>query len=172
MAKGTVKTAPKDHPAANALTRALRFEKTGMRYFGAAAAKAGDPFAKSVFTLLADMERKHMEDIRDIARKLGEDGKFPQVSSANSEGRMRLFQREYGRIRKERMLTGDAAAAMRKALGFEAEGREMYSRMSKAATDRQEKKFFHLLAVEEEGHFEIIYEYLDFLEASGLRMRE
>ncbi|MEW6719000.1 MAG: ferritin family protein [Thermodesulfobacteriota bacterium] len=173
MAKGTEKSAPKDSPAANALTRALRFEKTGMRYFDLASAKAGDPFAKSLFALLADMERKHMEDIRDIARKLGENnGKFPQVSAANSEGRMRLFQREYGRIKKEKMLTGDAAAAMRKALGFEAEGREMYSRMSRAATNPQEKKFFRLLAVEEESHFEIIYEYLDFLEATGLRMRE
>jgi hypothetical protein len=35
-----------------------------------------------------------------------------------------------------------------------------------------EKKFFGLLSAEEAGHFEVIYEYLDFLEATGLRMGE
>ncbi len=166
------KPAPKENRTANALTRALRFETTGMRYYDLAAGKAADPFAKSLFVLLAGMERKHMDDIREISRRLGEKGKFPAVSVTDSEGRMRLFKREYGRIKKEKTITGDAAAAMRKALGFEAEGREMYSRMSKAAADPQERRFFRLLAHEEQNHFEIIYEYLDWLEATGLRMGE
>jgi len=166
------RSAPKNDRAANALTRALRFEKTGLRYFTLSAAKAADDFAKRVFDLLADMERKHMEDIQAIARHLGEKGKFPVVSATNSEGRMRLFKREYSRIKREKTISGDAAAAMRKALGFEAEGREMYTRMSKAATDRQEKRFYGTLASEEQKHFEIIYEYLDYLESSGLRMGE
>jgi rubrerythrin len=166
------KSAPKNDRAANALTRALRFEKTGMRYFTVSAAKAADDFAKRVFALLADMERRHMEDIQAIARQLGEKGKFPAVSFTNSEGRMRLFKREYSRIKKEKAISGDAASAMRKALGFEAEGREMYTRMSKASTDRQEKRFYGILASEEQKHFEIIYEYLDYLESSGLRMGE
>jgi rubrerythrin len=83
-----------------------------------------------------------------------------------------MFQRESRRIRKEKTISGDAAAAMRKALGFEAEGREMYRRMSEGATNPQERKFFKLLSNEESQHFEIIYEYLDFLEATGLRMGE
>jgi hypothetical protein len=56
--------------------------------------------------------------------------------------------------------------------GFEAEGREMYLRMSKAAPGRQEKAFFRLPSLEEQVHFEILCEYLDYLEATGLRMRE
>ncbi len=167
-----VKPAPKEDRAANALTRALRFEKTGMRYYELAASKAMDPIAKRTFALLADMERKHMADILEIALRLEEKGKFPAVSATSSEGRMRLFKKECSRIRKEKTISGDAAAAMRKALGFEAEGREMYARMSKAAPGPQEKRFFRLLSVEEQAHFEIIYEYLDYLEAAGLRMRE
>lgn len=170
--KKAEKPAWKDDRAANALTRALRFEKTGMRYYELAASKAADPFAKKTFILLAGMERKHMDDIREIARRLEEKGKFPAVSMTDSEGRMRLFKRECGRIRKEKTISGDAAATMRKALGFEAEGREMYARMSKAAPGRQEKTFFRMLSLEEQAHFEIIYEYLDYLEATGLRMRE
>ena len=166
------KPAPKNGNAGSALTRALRFEKTGMRYFTMSAQKATDGFAKGVFTLLATMERKHYEDIREIAGKMEEDGKFPVVSLVSSEGRMRLFKREYSRIKKEKSITGDAAVAMRKALGFEAEGREMYTRMSENSSNRQEKAFFRILASEEQKHFDIIYEYLDFLENSGLRMRE
>jgi rubrerythrin len=169
---------PKATPAkgkrnpAGALTRALRFEKQGKRFFTAAAAKSSDAFARRVFELLAVLEDKHMQDILAISRKLGEEGKFPAVSSAPSEARMRMFQRETRRIRKEKTISGDAAAAMRKALGFEAEGREMYRRMSEGATNPQERKFFKLLSNEESTHFEVIYEYLDFLEATGLRMGE
>jgi rubrerythrin len=118
------------------------------------------------------MERKHCEDILAIAKKMEEGGRFPVVSAVSSEGRMRLFKREYSRIKKEKTITGDAAVAMRKALGFEAEGREMYTRMSKNSSNRQEKAFFKLLASEEQKHFDIIYEYLDFLDNSGLRMQD
>ncbi|MHB1039392.1 MAG: ferritin family protein [Desulfobacteria bacterium] len=166
------KPAQKNGNAGSALTRALRFEKTGIRYFTMSAQKATDGFAKGVFALLADMERRHYEDIMAIAKKLDETGKFPAVSTVSSEGRMRLFKREYSRIKKEKTITGDAATAMRKALGFEAEGREMYARMSENAGNRQEKTFFKILSSEEQKHFDIIYEYLDFFESSGLRMGE
>ena len=166
------KPVPKNDVSASAITRALRFEKTGMRYFTVSSQKATDGFAKKVFALLADMERRHFEDIQAIGKKLEETGKFPAVSTVSSEGRMRLFKREYSRIKKEKTITGDAAVAMRKALGFEAEGREMYTRMSEHASNRQEKAFFKILASEEQKHFDIIYEYLDFLENAGLRMGE
>jgi rubrerythrin len=125
---------------ASALERALRFESEGKRFFTAAAAKSADPFAKQVFSLLAQMETKHMEDIQAIARKLEEKGRFPD--------------------------------GMRRALAFEAMGREMYARMSKDATNPQEKRFFKLLSSEEDSHFNIIYEYLDFMENQGLRMQD
>ena len=157
---------------ASALERALRFEREGMRFFTAAAAKSMDPFARQVFSLLAKMETKHMEDIKAIARKLEEEGKFPNVASAPHDARMRLFRREHTRIRKEKVISGEAADGMRKALAFEAMGREMYARMSKNATNPQEKRFFKLLAGEEDTHFGIIYEYLDFLESQGLRMQD
>ena len=169
---------PKPGPAggkkgpAGALERALRFETEGKRFFTAAAAKSVDPFAKHVFLLLAQLETKHMEDIQAIARTLEEEGKFPKVSNTPHDARMRLFRREHSRIRKEKIISGEAVDGMRKALAFEAEGREMYLRMSKAATNPQEKRFFKLLAGEEDTHFNIIYEYLDFLEGQGLRMQD
>ncbi|OGP77029.1 MAG: hypothetical protein A2Z13_03770 [Deltaproteobacteria bacterium RBG_16_64_85] len=158
--------------SSGALTRALRFEKQGKRFFAAAAAKSSDAFARQVFELLAVLEEKHAQDILVISRKLEEEGKFPAVSTASSEARMQMFERETRRIRKEKTISGDAAAAMRKALGFEAEGREMYKRMAEGATNPQERKFFKLLSSEESKHFDVIYEYLDFLEATGLRMGE
>ena len=158
---------------ANALERALRFESEGKRFFTAAAAKSVDPFAKQVFLLLAKMETKHMEDILAIARKLEDEGKFPKVSTAPHDARMRLFRREHSRIRKEKIISGEAADGMRRALAFEAMGREMYARMSKDATNPQEKRFFKLLAGEEDSHFNIIYEYLDFIEENqSLRMQD
>lgn len=158
--------------AGGALSRALRFEKDGKRLYTAAAAKASDPYARKMFELLASMEEKHVQDILAISRVLEESGKFPAVSSTPSDARMRMFRRDTARIRKETLFTGDAAAVMRKALGFEAEGREMYRRMAEGAANPQEKKFFRLLSGEEQAHFDIVYEYLDSFENVGLRMRE
>ncbi|MBI5418537.1 MAG: ferritin family protein [Deltaproteobacteria bacterium] len=157
----------------SALTRALRFEKHGKRFFTAAAAKAADPYAKQMFELLAILEDKHIQDIMAISRKIEENnGKFPAVSATPHESRMRMFKRETARIRKETVVSWDAASAMRRALGFEAEGREMYKRMAETASHPQERKFFKLLSAEEQSHFDIIYEYLDSFENVGLRMRE
>src|SRR5512145_2671304 len=127
--------------SASALTRALRLEVAGRRYYAAAAAKCADPFAKSVFEILVKMEEGHIRDIRAIAKSLSGEGKFPAVSTAPHDARMRMFQREAGRIRKETIISGDAASAMRKALGMEAQGREMYLRASKEAAHPQERKF-------------------------------
>ncbi len=162
----------KGRDGGTALVRALRLEAAGRKYYAAAAAKCADPFAKAVFAFLVTMEEGHIRDIRAIAKALEETGKFPAVSTAPHDSRMRIFQREAGRIRKDTVITGDAASAMRKALGMEAEGREMYLRASREASHPQEKKFFKLLAAEEDAHFAIIYEYLDCLEDQGLRMRE
>ncbi len=158
--------------AASALTRALRLEVAGRKFYAAAAAKCADPFAKSVFEFLATMEEGHIRDIGRIAKALAEEGRFPAVSTAPHDARMRMFDREAARIRSEKIISGDAASAMRKALGMEAQGREMYLRASRDASHPQEKKFFRLLAAEEDTHFAIIYEYLDYLEDQGLRMRE
>src|SRR4030066_2384663 len=130
---------------ASSLMRALRFEKEGMRFFTAAASKSADPFAKQVYPLLAQMETKHMEDIQAIARKLEEEGIFPKAPSASHDARMRMFRREHGRLRHEKLITGDAADGKRKALAFAAEGGEGYLRMAKAAPTPQEKKFFNPL---------------------------
>ncbi|MCL5965971.1 MAG: ferritin family protein [Deltaproteobacteria bacterium] len=161
-----------ERDSSSALTRALRFEKAGKRFFLMSAARSADPYAKEVFLLLAGLEDRHMQDIRAISARLEESGKFPAVSSAPSEERMRIFAKALRQVRKQKMITGGAADAMRKALAFEAEGREMYLRMAKGAVHPQEKKFFNLLSAEEQSHFNVVYEYLDYLEASGLRMGE
>ncbi len=158
--------------SASALTRALRLEVAGRKYYAAAAVKCADPFAKAIFEFLAKMEEGHIRDIGAIAKALSDGGAFPAVSTAPHDARMRMFDRETARIRKETVISGDSAAAMRKALGMEAEGREMYLRASRDASHPQERKFFKLLAAEEDKHFSIIYEYLDYLEDQGLRMRE
>src|SRR4030066_163446 len=104
---------------AGSLMRALRFEKEGKRFLTAAADKSVEPFAKQVFALLAQMETKHMEDIQEIARELEEGGKFPKAPSAPHDSRMRQFRREHSRIRKEKIITGDAADGTRTARACE-----------------------------------------------------
>jgi len=60
---------------------------------------------------------------------------------------------------------------MRKASGSRPRAGDVHPHVRKLL-DEQEKAFFKHLASEEQKHFDIIYEYLDFLESSGLRMQE
>ncbi len=166
-------TGRKGRNSPEALARALRFERQGQRFYTAAASRSADPFAKQAFELLVDLEEKHYQDIRRIAREVEAGGTFPAFTTAPGDARMRLFRKELARIRREEIMTGESADAMRRALAFEAESREMYRRMAEAATHPREKTFFKRLAAEEESHFNLVYEYLDYSEVSkGLRMQD
>ncbi len=165
------KTKRKSDSAA-ALARALKFERSGRNYYARAAGYAADPFAAAVLSLLKSFEEQHIRDIVAISRSVQEEGSFPSISTAPSDARMKLFAREMRRIRKEKFISGESPDVMRKALGVEAEAREMYRRMAAEASSPQERKFFGLLCNEEERHFELLYEYLDFLEERGLRMQD
>jgi hypothetical protein len=139
----------------SALTRALRFEKQGKRFFGAAAAKSSDGFARQVFELLAVLEDKHVQDILAISRKLGEDGKFPAVSSRPAG---ECGCSSGGEQDPEETISGDAAAACDPRLGGGARDVQADSRGR-----RIPRKRFYPPLEEEAKHFEVVYRYLDFL---------
>ncbi len=157
----------------NLLEEALKFEKEGRDYFSEAASKAGDKMTKEIYQYLALMETKHMEDIQRIAGEMKNKGTFPDnatlsVTTKSSE----IFLKELEKLSREKMLPQNEVAALRNGLALEVRGREMYERLSEEATDQGESNFYRKLAGEEQKHFQIIYEYLDFYESTGLRMQE
>jgi rubrerythrin len=155
------------------LEEALKFEEEGRTFFTTAAEKSGDPLTKEIYEYLAMMELKHMEDIKRISAELKEKGKFPEDATLSSTSdKISIFKEALKQVKKEKELAQEEVTALRNALALEFKGREMYEKFSHEAKDNNEKQFYELLADEEQKHFDIIYEYLEFFEDKGLRMQE
>lgn len=155
------------------LEEALKFEEEGRSFFTTAAEKSGDPLTKEVYEYLASMELKHMEDIKRISAELREKGKFPEKATLTSTSdRAEIFKEALKKVKREKVLAQEEVTALRDALALEFKGREMYEKLSHEAKDNNEKHFYDLLAEEEQKHFDIIYQYLEFFEDKGLRMQE
>ena len=155
------------------LEEALKFEEEGRDFFTTAAEKSGDPLTKEIYEYLAMMEIKHMEDIKRISAEHKEKGQFPEKATLSSTSdKAKIFKDALKQLKKETLLAQDEVTALRNALALEFKGREMYEKFSHEAKDQNEKHFYELLAAEEQIHFDIIYEYLEFFEDKGLRMQE
>lgn len=155
------------------LAMALKFEQEGRDFFTAAAEKSGDPLTREIYEYLAMMELKHMEDIKRIAAQLKEKGSFPEkITLSATSDKTGIFKEALKKVKREKVLAQEEVVALRDALALEFKGREMYEKLSHEAKDHNEKHFFDLLADEEQKHFDIIYEYLEFFEQKGLRMQE
>ncbi len=155
------------------LEEALKFEIEGKAFFTEAARKSGDSLTKEIYKYLARMETKHMEDIERIAGELKEKGVFPEKATLSEPTKSSsIFLQELKKLKKETILPQDEVSALRNGLALEVRGREMYDRLSVEAKDSREKNFYVLLSGEEQKHFDIIYEFLDFCELKGLRMQE
>lgn len=155
------------------LEAALAFEKEGREFFTEASSKSGDPLTKEIYDYLAYMETKHMEDIIRISEELKAKGMFPSNANlSETTDKKSIFKEELDKIAKDTLLPQDEVTALRNALALEVKGREMYLRFSEEAEGENERSFFNLLAEEEQKHFEIIYEFLDYFESKGLKMQE
>lgn len=155
------------------LEMALKFEQEGNDFFTEAAKKSEDPLTREVYEYLALMELKHMEDIKRIAGELEETGKFPEKASLSATSdRVAIFKEALKKVKREKILAQEEVTALRDALALEFKGREMYEKLCHEAKDQNERHFYDLLAEEEQKHFDIIYEYLEFFEDKGLRMQE
>lgn len=155
------------------LKEALEFEKAGKKFFSESAQKAGDSLTRELYNYLAQMETKHMEDILRISKELEEKGQFPEkVTLQDMTKPAEIFMEELRKLSGEEMVTEDEVTALRHALNLEVKGREMYERFAREASDEKESTFYRLLAAEEQRHFDIIYQLLDYFESKGLRMGE
>ncbi len=155
------------------LKEALEFERAGKKFFSDSAKKAGDPLTRELYEYLAQMETKHMEEVIRISKELEEKGAFPnEITLQETTKPADIFLNELKKISSVDVITDDDVTVLRTALNLEVRGREMYETFSKNAEDEKEARFYELLAEEEQRHFEIIYQLLEYFENKGLKMGE
>ncbi len=140
-----------------ALEEAIRFEIDGRAFFLEAAEKAETYFTKSIFKVLAEEERGHIQRVKEVHRRcltFGKDAFLPPGSHQNH------LENIFQQVKRETdpsvlMKTGELEA-VRLALQLEIKGHEFYDRLARETTNEPEKAFYSQLAQEESVHFSVL----------------
>lgn len=157
-----------ENESLKALTRALDFEKEGLKYFTEAKKKTAHPTAISMFSLLVEEETKHLGFITDLYTRLKAEDKWPADVTINIEKDFHLiFRDESAKIDDNIKISTDELKALDFALNMECRGRAMYHELSGKAKDLNEKGFYAILADWENGHAMLIENYYKYFEDKG-----
>jgi len=151
------------------LQLALKTEHDGYRFYVDAAARSGSALAKATFEGLAAAELTHIEVIQKYDAAIRKGGDWPEGQGAPSEhpdlpARIAtIFSEAAKTIDAAVAEAADDTAAYKKALEFERKSYELYKDMASRTDDKRAKLFCEFMMVEEDQHYKILDETLQFL---------
>lgn len=149
---------------------ALELENKGYDFYAQTAAKTNNPLAASTLQSLADRELVHIEKIKEFYQQLTSEKKLPsdwlknvEVSPKKEELLRPILLKLKASLDKEFKTEQDINEAYKIAEGLETDSYNLYSRITKESQDKITKKFFAALAKEEQEHYEILDDTLQYL---------
>jgi rubrerythrin len=137
----------------------LKVEKDGEEYYRGLAAKATNPGFKRILTMLADDEAKHYEAIEDMAHS-GDTGMGKSSILATTKT---IFESIRDDPNVDLLSAKDQIALYEEARDLEARNRDEYIARAKAATDPKVRALFELVANEEQKHYVMMDELIQFI---------
>ena len=140
------------------LSSAIKFEEDGRNLYLECVKKTEHPWGKSLFQSLADDELMHIERLKETFETL-------QVSQKCTEGPQPLvaekqwkniFEKAKGKIDTVVKASTADIEALNLGIDFEEKGMKYYQRLSEESQNPLEKRFYQILAQEENRHFLIL----------------
>jgi rubrerythrin len=158
---------------------AIDLEKKGFEFYSQTAAKTRNPLAASVLASLADREMVHLERIKQFYQEMTGEKKLKSdwlkgvlVSPTKAELLRPILEKLKSQLDKKFETTAETNDAYKIAEGLEKASFDLYIKLSNAYPDPTIKKFYAALAAEEQEHFEILDETLQYLNRPGDWFRE
>lgn len=144
-------------------TFAMKMEKDGEEYYRELAEKSSQGLAK-IFTMLADEEVKHYEIVQELQQK----SSLPKVTKTELlQDVKNIFEdMRSGKLDFEQGLfigTTEETNAYRKARDIEAQSREFYLEKAGEAGDEEIELLLKSLAAEEDRHYRIMDNIVEFV---------
>ncbi|MBI2935058.1 MAG: ferritin family protein [Chloroflexi bacterium] len=156
---------PVDTVALDALKVALRIEDEGRAFYLEAAGKSENNLTRQVFSDLADQELVHKRVFQQVYDRMCLGETCPVIELP--EGEAQKARQIFGKLTKAAVKVIRPSTAEQEAIVFaqrkEIESRDFYARQADRATDPVEKKFFRVMAGEEQGHYVELSDYKEFL---------
>jgi rubrerythrin len=152
-----------------ALKLAIKTEQDGRKMYLDASGRISNPLATSTFTTLAAEELIHIQIIESFYNqiKAGEkETPSEQLQKAQSYDlrRKTIFEAARGRMEKTVLSDPDVFEAYRAAMKFEEDGAKMYEDLAKKTSHEVAKKMYDFLNIQENEHYRILAETLNYLE--------
>lgn len=153
---------------------AIELEKKGYDFYSQTAAKTNNPLAVSTLTSLAERELEHLNRIKEFYQNLSGEKKLPGdwlkgvvVSPTKEQLLKNILLKLKKSLKKKFETQADINAAYKIAEGLERDSYNLYDKIAKASHDKIAKKFFAALAQEENEHYSILEETLQYLNNPG-----
>jgi len=160
-----------DQTVLEVLVRAMITEQDGYDFYMAAADRVADEKGKAMLKGLANDEVEHLHILQSEYGKVKGGGSFIDLESARAnlpaEPGMRLFPEKSNLGPMLEGVTNDEQA-LRVALEFELKGYEMYDKAAQDASDDNAREVFTYLAKQEDGHYALIQQTLNYLVDDGM----
>ncbi|MFQ5809131.1 MAG: ferritin family protein [Armatimonadota bacterium] len=150
------------------LQLALKTEHDGYRFYVDAAGKSGSALAKATFEGLAAAEMMHIEVIQMYHDAFRAEGGVPEAGSLPERPDLpkriaTIFSYAAKTLDATVAEAADDTSAYQKALEFERKAYEMYRDMGAKTEDESAKAFCEFMATEEDDHYKLLDETLQYL---------
>jgi rubrerythrin len=147
----------------DAVQKARKMEMDGIDFYSKLAEKCASEAGKTLFTSFTDDEKRHLRVIKEIAKGLGVD--THKLSMPRDTIRT-IFADAAGKVDDYAEATQDEKDAIGVAMGMETKSYQLYSEAAKSAKDRPMRELFERLAEQENQHYEMLENTLEYLNSN------
>lgn len=157
----------------NAVNISLAMEKKGYDLYMNVAKKTSNKLGKETLEAIAAKELDHIEAIKEFNKKIL--GEAPDLGKAieaiKPKDKKAYILPIMDKLRSELdmkvKVDSDLEKAYEVAMGLERETYDFYKKLASEASDPQTKKFFEFLMGEENTHYELLQDTLEYLNRPG-----
>jgi len=145
---------------------ALQMEMDGVKFYSDLANKTIHPVGKAMFKSFIEDERQHIKRIQTLmsAEEKESASTKKEIAEGPKERLVTIFQSMGEKLKNKIDPNANDIDAVKLAMKMEKEGMEFYEKAAKESDDEIEREYFHFLAEEENIHFKILENTLDYLE--------
>lgn len=157
----------------DSLEMAVQMEKSGYEIYMKAAKKTQNKLGKTTLEAIAAKELDHIKAIVKFSEKVGEkvssiDMAISLINVKNKKDYiLPIFEKLKSELDAEVSPDADLEKAYQVALQLERDSYDLYKKLAGESKDPQAKKFFEFLMGEENTHYELLQETLQYLNSPG-----
>jgi len=144
----------------DAIQTARKMEMDGIDFYGKLAEKCASEAGQTMFHSFVEDEKRHLRIINEIARGMGAvAGDLPMPRDSIRT----IFSDAAGKADDYAEATQDEKDAIQVAMGMETKSFELYKGAAEAAEEGSMRELFERLATQENQHYEMLENTLEYL---------